>query len=241
MRPRLLDLFCGAGGAAVGYHRAGFDVVGVDLVMRRDYPFPRIQADVMNFLTYANLASVAAIHASPPCQAYSSATAEHARSRHPDLVGPVRDLLTRTGKPWIIENVPRAPLRADHKLCGCMFGLPNLRRERWFETSWHDFDLRQPCMHIDPIVSVVGGGRQSSEKDWLPREHVGIMAVRSRAMGIDWIGQDHQGRTDLALAVPPAYTEYLGGRLLAVAGDGGSGGHELALRARAPTGRVKRP
>jgi hypothetical protein len=92
--------------------------------------------------TSAALRETDAIHASPPCQAYSQAALgqRNAGKEYPDLVGPVRDLLDRTDVPWVMENVPGAPMRPDFKLCGCQFDL-NLRRERWFETSWQGFGL----------------------------------------------------------------------------------------------------
>src|SRR5271154_2732026 len=172
-RPLLLDLFCGAGGAAMGYHRAGFEILGVDIKRYPHYPFPMVQADALDFLTWADLRSVKAIHASPPCLAYSVCTATHAKPRHPDLLGPTRSALADTGRPWIIENVPGAPTRADHPLCGCMFGVPRLKRDRWFETSWQGFDLRSPCGVHRNTVTVTDGGRGASH------------AEQHAAMGID--------------------------------------------------------
>ena len=141
-RPRLLDLFCGAGGAAMGYHRAGFDVVGVDINPQPNYPFEFVQADAMEFLKnrgrgWWSMKRFDAIHASPPCQ-------DHMRGgQHPPhgtgwMLNACRRMLTDHGIPWVIENVPGAPMRADYRLCGCQFGL-RLRRERWFETSWQGF------------------------------------------------------------------------------------------------------
>src|SRR5262249_43670921 len=135
MRPRLLDLFSGAGGAAMGYHRAGFDVVGVDIKPQSRYPFEFHHANALDFTEWCPLVGrVDAIHASPPCQIFSVAT-QHARANHQDMLTPTRELLEHIGLPWVIENVPRAPMRADYKLCGCMFGLGRLQRQRWFETS----------------------------------------------------------------------------------------------------------
>ena len=120
-RPRLLDLFSGAGGAAVGYHRAGFDVVGVDIEPQPHYPFEFHQADAMTFPS----SGFDAIHASPPCQAFSiAAKYKGTAGRHKDLLTPTRTRLQAAGLPWVIENVPGAPMRADYLLCGCMFGLP---------------------------------------------------------------------------------------------------------------------
>lgn len=214
MRPRLLDLFAGAGGASAGYHRAGFDVVGVDLVHQPHYPFEFIQADAMQVLDY--LADRAepwpgaprfdAIHASPVCKLWSSATPSWARARHQDLLTPARMCLQRAGLPWVIENVPGAPLRPDYKLCGCMFGLPGLKRERWFETSWNGFDLRQPCDHREPVITVCGTGAGNQHAR---HGHIGF-ADWARAMGIDWM----TGK-ELAQAIPPAYTQHVGAALLA--------------------------
>ena len=204
-RPVLLDLFCGAGGAAMGYHRAGFDVVGVDIAPQPHYPFKFEQADAMTW----PLDGYDAIHASPPCQAHSLLTyAARTREQHPDLLTPTRSRLRDSGLAYGIENVPGAQMRVDLKLCGCMFDLPNLRRERWLETSWHAFDLRPPCQHLEPTMSVAGNstgkkgekekfGRWPTKHDW------------RRSMGVDWMEI-----TELAQAIPPAYTEYVGYQLL---------------------------
>jgi len=209
-RPRLLDLFCGAGGCSVGYQRAGFDVVGVDLNPKvgRHYPYEFHAADALEFLAEHG-GEFDAIHASPPCQAYSvAAQSERNRGKeYPDLVAPARELLEATGLPWVIENVPGAPIRPDFLLCGCQFGL-KLRRERWFEVSFSCWHLSPPCWHPEPVVSVVGNGTPS----WV-RQQLGynptIHDYRA-AMGIDWMN-----RNELSQAIPPAYTEYIGGYLLA--------------------------
>ena len=201
MRPRLLDLFCGAGGAAMGYHRAGFDVVGVDVKPQPRYPFEFRQADAMTF----PLDGFDAIHASPPCQAFSIATRMQGNpADHPDLLTPTRERLRQSRVPWVIENVQGAPLRTDFKLCGCMFGL-GVRRERWFETSWWAYDLRQPCHHPEPVIGVYGysGPRPGSGRI------SGRLATWSKAMGIDWMEV-----LELAQAIPPAYTEYIGRQLI---------------------------
>lgn len=198
MKPRLLDLFCGAGGAAMGYHRAGFDVVGVDIEPQPHYPFKFIQCDALKFC-YAPDDYFAAIHASPPCQAFSVAT-QHARSNHEDLLTPTRELLEASGLPWVIENVPGAPMRADYRLCGCMFGLGRLQRQRWFETSWHGFDLRPPCQHPEPAITITTKGQPN---------RTGYADEAAAAMGIDWMTMRERG-----LAIPPAYTEYIGKQLM---------------------------
>jgi DNA (cytosine-5)-methyltransferase 1 len=203
-RPLLLDLFCGAGGAAMGYYRAGFDVLGVDIEPQPHYPFRFVHGDALEMLTTGDVSGFDAIHASPPCQRYiQSGMFDH--SKHPDLLPDVRRLLEAAGAPWVIENVPGAPMRADLKLCGCMFGL-EVGRERWFETSWREFDLRAPCHHPEPVVGVYGhprGGKPGETWGW------GTLEDWKRAMAVDWMTAD-----ELRLAIPPAYTEYIGGFLI---------------------------
>jgi DNA (cytosine-5)-methyltransferase 1 len=217
-RPRALDVFSGAGGASEGYHRAGFDVVGVDLcrtfrkdgtwktnnAIRRRYPFQLIQADALEFLASADLSAFDLIHASPVCKRWSSATPSHARDSHPDQIAPVRELLERSGRPYVIENVPGAPLRPDLKICGCVVGLDELERERWFELGgWSAPLLRQPCYHRTSPITVAGHGEPSG-----PRMAHGLIAHKAdweRAMGIGWMDRD-----SLAQAIPPAYTEMIG-------------------------------
>jgi DNA (cytosine-5)-methyltransferase 1 len=210
----MLDLFCGAGGCSVGYSRAGFDVVGVDMNAKvgRHYPFEFHAADALEHLA-GHWQEFDAIHASPPCQAYSQSaqSQRNAGKEYPDMLAPTREALTATGLPWVIENVPRAPMRPDFKLCGCQFGL-KLRRERWFEVSWPASQLAQPCYHPFPVVSVVGHGTPT----WV-REQLGFnptIADYREAMGIDWMN-----RNELSQAIPPAYTEYLGGLLIAELAD----------------------
>ena len=222
-RPRLLDLCCGQGGASAGYHRAGFDVTGVDLARKRlkdgtwaddraipaRYPFEFIKADAFDVLADAAfIARFDAIHASWPCQAHSVASKyKGTAAMHQDLIGPGRPAMAATGLPWVIENVPGAPMRADYLLCGCMFGLPGLRRERWFETSWRGFALNMGHDHREPVVTVAGHGPPS----WV-REGVSVPVTTAdwrRAMGIDWMTRD-----GLAQAIPPAYTEHIGRELL---------------------------
>lgn len=219
-KPRLLDLFCGAGGAAMGYHRAGFEVVGVDLNPQPNYPFEFHQADAMTF----ELPGFDAIHASPPCQAYSAGkNMWHGRlpaDRHPDLVDATRARLVAVGVPYVIENVEGAPLENFVVLCGDMFGL-GVKRHRLFETSfmiWNPPVCRRS--HPDFIVSVFGGGALSRTPPggttthgtgnfMQKRTHIPI-AVAKEAMGIDWMK-----RHELSQAIPPAYTEFIGGQLLA--------------------------
>src|SRR4051794_5410435 len=154
-RPRLLDLFCGAGGAARGYQRAGFHVVGVD-----NRPQPRyagdefVQADA---LEWDDFDGFDAVHASPPCQLWAEGSRWHGNS-HPDLITPLRPLLEQSGLPYIIENVPEAPLRRDVVLCGTQFGLQaegfEVRRHRAFELNWPLGTLVPPCQHQLPSMPI---------------------------------------------------------------------------------------
>lgn len=234
-RPLLLDLFCGAGGAAMGYHRAGFDVIGVDLAPQKNYPFTFEQADALDYLREEIRFSgrkVDVVHASPPCQRFSAMTRGRWQDRaalHLDLVGPTRELLATLGVPFVIENVEGSPLVAPVKLCGTMFGLgtsegAQLRRHRMFECSWPLVHALR-CAHNDGSpIGVYGGGQHParrrpatigvwgnaggfSVRDQV--EHWGV-AARREAMGVDWM----RGKS-LSQAIPPAYTEYLGKQLLA--------------------------
>lgn len=206
--PRLLDLFCGAGGAAMGYHRAGFEVVGVDIKPQPHYPFQFEQRDAIAVLAALDeyQSTFDAIHASPPCQDHIRG-GTHPRGATGWMLGATRELLEKTGLPWVIENVPGAPMRADYRLCGCLFGL-RLRRVRWFETSWAGFRLTPPCHHIERYVpSVVGHGTPSWTRAKLGYDPP--KAELDACMGIDWMT-----RAELSQAVPPAYTTYIGRQLL---------------------------
>lgn len=204
-KPRLLDLFCGAGGAAVGYSRAGFEVVGVDIKPQPRYPFEFHQADA---LTYP-LDGFDVVHASPPCQRYSMAVRNQGRPDDwPDLVPPMQRRLG--GRDYVIENVPGAPLQHPVTLCGSMFGLGTdeleLRRHRLFECS--PFLLAPPCNHDGRVsIGVYGHGTPTWHRKKLGR-NVSTDEMRE-AMGIDWMTRD-----ELSQAIPPAYTEWIGRQLL---------------------------
>jgi len=192
----------------MGYHRAGFEVVGVDINPQPRYPFEFHQADA---LLVADLIDAPygrqfdAIHASPPCQDHMQTP--HRKHGTGWLLPATRDRLKKTSRPWVIENVPSAPMRPDYKLCGCQFGLRQLRRARWFETSWHGFDMSPNHDHTAPAISVVGHGTPSWVRAKLGRNPT--IAEYRACMGIDWMN-----RNELSQAIPPAYTEYIGRQLL---------------------------
>jgi DNA (cytosine-5)-methyltransferase 1 len=189
VRPLLLDLFCGAGGASVGYHGAGFDVIGVDLHPQPRYPFEFVQADALTF----PLDGFDAIHASPPCQHYANVTSwRGSRQDHPDLIAATRRALQASGLPWVIENVPEAPVRPDFLLCGSQFGL-KVRRHRAFETSLRLYSLIPPCQHVG----------------LLPFMHKAERAYAD-ALGCEWMTA-----RDAREAIPPVFTQHIGEQLLA--------------------------
>jgi len=208
---RILDLFCKAGGAGWGYHLAGFDVVGVDIEPQPNYPFEFHQMDALEYLRRTRLAMYDVIHASPPCQAYSVTASLH-RNEYAELVDVVRDRLDQSGLPYVIENVVGAPLRNATLLCGSSFGL-GVRRHRLFETKPMLLGAPPCAHHLQPEpVDVTGtggprlgarpGGGGNSRK---PRN----LAHAREVMGIDWMT-----RRELSEAIPPAYTEWIGVRLL---------------------------
>jgi len=204
--PRILDLFCGAGGAAMGYSRAGFDVVGVDHVRQRRYPFRFVRADALEAV--AALGDLFdAVHASPPCQAYSRARNIERRD-YPDLVAATRAALEATGRPYVIENVPGSPLLDYVVLEGQMFDDLRTQRPRWFETNW---PLEVPFLRA-PRMPHAKMGRPPRAHEWITVVGNVALADRARAaMGIEWMS-----RAELAQAIPPAYTEYIGRQLAAV-------------------------
>lgn len=208
---RLLDLFCGGGGAAMGYHRAGFQVTGVDIVPQPRYPVGVfVQANALDYLKkYGHEYDF--VHASPPCQAYSVQTPIIHRKKHPDLIRPLRDLLIKLGKPYVIENVPNARkyLISPIRLCGTGFGL-NVIRHRYFELGGFEILLVPPCRHGGDIVYMTGstGNSRSNFK----RREFKVSEIAA-ASGIDWMV-----RTELDQAIPPAFTEFIGKQYLATKG-----------------------
>jgi DNA (cytosine-5)-methyltransferase 1 len=199
---RLLDLFCGAGGAGMGYHRAGFEVVGVDINPQPHYPFEFYQADALKY-AMDNWEEYDVFHASPPCQAYAK-TKDLNPNKHPELIIPIRELFMGFRKPYIIENVPGAPLINPVILNGEMFDL-RVHRVRLFECSFPvDFFLlpanRKPIKMGRPVKN----GQVIQ-----PVGHFANVEYAKKVMGIDWM----TGK-ELAQAIPPAYTEFIGRKLL---------------------------
>ncbi len=214
---KLLDLFCGAGGASVGYNRAGFDeIVGVDIVFQPNYPFEFIQGDALD--APINWSDFDLIHASPPCQKFSriqhlGVARNNSYPEHQDLLTPTREKLINNGMPYVIENVPGAPLINPIMLCGTFFGL-KVYRHRLFESSMLlDAPKHEPHRDSTPsagwgispkgFISVCGTG---GVKGMNAKE---ILEYWSYAMGIDWMT-----RKELSQAISPAYTEYIGEAIL---------------------------
>ncbi len=217
MKPRLLDLFCGAGGAAMGYHRAGFEVIGVDIKPQPRYPFEFIQADALAFVA-AHGREFDAIHASPPCQKHTCASPLQGLS-HADLIPDTRRLLIEGGRPYVIENVPGAPLVSPVTVCGLAL-LQNVKRHRLFESNIALGGTGCPKGHHGDWLIVFGYSalRRSAGAGNGPKKDRGKSKGKSvphaeacAAMGIDWMS-----RMELSQAIPPAYTEFIGKQLIEV-------------------------
>jgi DNA (cytosine-5)-methyltransferase 1 len=215
MRPRLLDLFCGAGGAAMGYYRAGFEVVGVDIKPQPHYPFEFHQADALTF----PLDGFDAIHASPPCQAMTTMSNRHRGSggladERVNLIPETRAAIAWVGVPYVLENVPGARrwLHDPILLHGGYFGL-NVYRPRLFESGLFLYP-HPPALPPENPVGVYGAradGRRLFDRADGSQQRAAVSVKEARdAMGIDWMDW-----RELAEAIPPAYTEWIGRQLLA--------------------------
>ncbi len=229
MKPRLLDLFCGAGGATRGYQQAGFHVVGVDIKPQPHYVGDEfVQADALEFLCEAldrhdPFNYVDAIHASPPCQRYSDLAKRNGNAHeHPDLVGEVRELLKVAGAdgvPWVIENVEGAPLIDPVVLCGSRFRLTTadgqyrLRRHRLFESNVNLLRTFGCSCYDDkrPVIDVSGGGpsKKARTDGKGGRTYKGTADEAREAMEIPWMT-----KAELNEAIPPAYTSFIGHQLV---------------------------
>lgn len=195
---KVLDLFCGAGGCSMGYQQAGYEVLGVDIVPHRGYPFPLIIDDVFRFLENNDVSDFDLIHASPPCHNYSRSTIPQrsAGRTYVDLVDKCRSYLIQLEKPYVIENVPGSPLRNYIELSGGMFDL-NVIRRRWFESnimlmSPAKIRYKRNSVKNGDYVTVVGN-------------QFGTIDNAKKAMDIDWMT-----RKSIVLAIPPAYTRFIG-------------------------------
>jgi DNA (cytosine-5)-methyltransferase 1 len=234
-RPKLLDLFCCEGGASMGYHRAGWDVYGLDLFedySQKRYPFPSFRGDWLRFgrmfepMKFSNGEHLYwwdfdAYAASPPCQRYSITNAAR-QADYPDLIGPVRTALRQTHKPYVIENVVGAPLIDPVELCGCMFNLKardddgimlHLQRARLFESN---VPLDQPA-HDHSDHEWVGGCYGGARRDKYEAKYVrkGGYVPKNKAVVEAYMGIDWMTWKGLHQSIPPAYTEFIGAQLLA--------------------------
>jgi len=219
VKPRLLDLFCGAGGCSVGYSRAGFDVVGVDIEPHPDYPGPLIVDDALEVLdrpTY--LAKFDVIHASPPCQARTTMSnrwrGQGTRAdEHVNLIPEVRDALLQWGGPYVIENVPgaRRDLRHPITLHGGMFGL-GVHRPRLFESNapLMAYTAPPPVNPIGVYGKAADGRRLFTRTDGTEQRAARSLEEAQTAMGCEWMTDFR----DIAESIPPAMTEYIGSQLI---------------------------
>lgn len=208
-----LDLFCAAGGASMGLSRAGFEVVGIDIQPQPRYPFKFIKGDALK--PPLSLKGFDFIWASPPCQAHSSMKTMHNAKKHESLIVKTREMLKKSGVPYVIENVVGAPLKNPIMLCGTMFGLgaeeSELRRHRIFECS-RSF-LTPQCSHnADGVIGIYGGHVRNRRRLKGERGVDGFPgSAGRRAMQIEWMTLN-----ELSQAIPPAYSEFIVNAMLPV-------------------------
>lgn len=205
-RPKLLDLYCCGGGAGYGYEQAGYDVTGIDIEPQPKHRGNFIQADAIEYLK-AHFHEYDVIHASPPCQAYSMASMQFRKAgkEYVDLIEVTRRELIKTGKPYVIENVPGSPLINPIELCGSMFGMRTYRH-RLFESN---IELKAPT-HPEHTAPNAKMGRKPKDGDFI--QYVGhFSGVRlvQEMTGLYWLGQG-----ELAQSIPPQYTKYIGEQLM---------------------------
>jgi len=205
--PLIVDLFCGAGGASEGLVAAGFTVVGIDIKPQPNYPWQFYQSDALD----VDLMWFAAVWASPPCQAFTQLNNRHKdlSKRYPDLIAPVRELLQELKMPYIMENVPGAPLREPITLCGQMFDL-GVYRHRLFETS---FPL-QGHVHVKHQGRAAYGRIPKAGEKYTVTGHFGDLPGAKKAMGMDDPWRENITRRELAESIPPVYSEFLASQLI---------------------------
>lgn len=214
--PKLLDLFCGPGGGARGYADAGFEILGVDIDPQPSYPFPFIRGDVFAVAAAIDLSEFDLIHASPPCQRYSSLTSSRLKEKglnpedvHPDLIPPTRELLRNAGVPYVIENVEGAPVRISVTLCGTMWQ-KKVRWHRLFETS---FEVKAPatCDHGYPVYNPFARKNHAEMMRMFP-DGPAPETVHAIERGVkpEWMTYKERRQ-----ALPPYYTEHIGKSFLA--------------------------
>lgn len=206
MKPKLLDLFCCGGGASLGYEQAGFDVVGVDIEPQRNYQGSFVQADAFEYLSKHHK-NFDAFHASPPCQAYSKSSMQFrlVNKIYAELIEPIRQAFNDIGKPFVIENVPGAPLENPIQLCGQMFGLRTYRH-RLFETNWR---IEQP-FHAAHAARNAKMGRKPKSDEYIQYVgHFSGVAIVQEMTGLTWLNQ-----YELAQSIPPQYAKFVGEQLL---------------------------
>ncbi|MEV0854623.1 DNA methylase [Nocardia fluminea] len=208
-RPRLLDLYCKAGGASMGYHRAGFDVTGVDIEPQPRYPFTFVQGDALEFLT-AHGHEFDAIAASPPCHDHTSLSSRVGINGSGWLLCATMDLLAAQPVPWVVENVMGADMRADAVLCGSMFGLRTYRHRKFA------IDTRIPWLPAVPWhpAHTARTSTKKRRRDFDAGMNISMTGDISAWLGPACMGIDWMTGSELAQAIPPAYTHHLGLHLL---------------------------
>jgi DNA (cytosine-5)-methyltransferase 1 len=221
VKPKLLDLFCCAGGAAKGYTDAGFEVVGVDLFPQPHYPYEFHQGDAIEYLK-AHFQEFDVIHASPPCQTYSKTKTLH-KNVHPDLVAPTREALIASGKPWVMENVVGAPLLDPLQPCGTEFDMTaddvdgvklKLVRHRLFESTMK-IHGNGGCRHDKTIQTATiygaGGGWTPAHRDNPERRggYIPATTVIQKILDIDWMNKH-----EMSQVVPPKFAEFIGRQII---------------------------
>jgi DNA (cytosine-5)-methyltransferase 1 len=203
---KILDLYCCGGGAGFGYEQAGFDVTGVDIVDQPKHQGKFIKADAIEYLNN-NYHKYDVIHASPPCQAYSTSSMQFriAGKKYPDLIAPTREALIKTGKPYIIENVPGSPLVDPILLCGSMFGMRTYRH-RLFESN---MPIKAPN-HPEHSHKNAKMGRKPKDGEFIQYVgHFSGVKLVQEMTGLSWLGQ-----YELAQSIPPQYTKYIGEQIV---------------------------
>ena len=213
----LLDIFCGDGGAGMGYKLAGFNITGIDIAPKKDYPGLFIQGDFRDLdADYINSFDV--VHFSPPCQAFSRATPTHLHHKHVNMIPEVLEMVKHLTIPVIIENVAQAPIRPDIILTGANFGLKIIRKrifqiDNWYCLGPQEVHYKNKTVRGGDLITVAGKESHNLNKGNTPFKEIGkrtIFQLRKDVMGVGWMTNSNS----VAESIPPVYTEFIGGLLV---------------------------